>query len=85
MDRKRTPRVLEKARSTDVSFVWLSCNLHLDHKTLWRFIDRTRHLMRDLFKGIVQVAKEARNDRRAVSISRSRDRRSAACDARSEL
>ena len=59
MDRKRSSRVLEKACLFEMPFIWMSCWLKPDHNTLWRFIDRNRPLMRDLFKRIVLVAKEA--------------------------
>ncbi len=52
----RSSRKLEQACREQVEFIWLSGNLQPDHNTLWRFWQKHRESLGDLFRHSVKVA-----------------------------
>ena len=52
----RSSRKLEVACRDQIPFLWLTGCQHPDHNTLWRFYQRHRQGMRDLFKRTVRTA-----------------------------
>lgn len=60
MERIRSPRRLEKACMRDIGFVFLTCNHHPDHNTLWRFFNNNKKPLKSLFKQVVLVACRAK-------------------------
>ncbi len=60
MERIRSPRRLEKACMRDIGFVFLTCNHHPDHNTLWRFFNNNKQPLKALFKQVVLVACKAK-------------------------
>ncbi len=58
MNRIRTTRRLEKACREHLSLIWLSGLQEPDHNTLWRFWDRNRQAIRQIFRQSVKVGYE---------------------------
>ncbi len=59
MERVRSSRGLEKACSKDLAFIWLTGNLHPDHKSLWRFFRDNKKALKALFVKVVRMAADA--------------------------
>ena len=56
MTKVRSCRKLEAACRDQIPFLWLTGWQHPDHNTLWRFYQRHRQNMRELFKRTVRTA-----------------------------
>ena len=56
MTNVRSCRKLEAACRDQIPYLWLTGWQHPDHKTLWRFYQRHRRRMRELFKRTVRTA-----------------------------
>ena len=56
MTKVRSCRKLEAACRDQIPFLWLTGWQHPDHNTLWRFYQRHRQNMRELFKSTVRTA-----------------------------
>ena len=56
MERIRSTRALEKACFQVMPFLWLTGNMHPDHNTLWRFFNKHRKALPQLFKALVTTA-----------------------------
>ena len=52
----RSSRKLEACCRDQISYLWLTGWQHPDHNTLWRFYEKQRQTMRDLFKRTVRTA-----------------------------
>ena len=55
-DNVRSCRKLEAACRDQIPYLWLTGWQHTDHNTLWRFYQRHRQSMRELFKRTVRTA-----------------------------
>ncbi|MGK2961847.1 MAG: IS1182 family transposase [Gemmatimonadaceae bacterium] len=58
MNRIRTARRLEKACREHLSLLWLTGGHEPDHNTLWRFWDRNRQAIRQIFRQSVKIGYE---------------------------
>lgn len=58
MERIRSTRALEKACVQVLPFLWLTGLLRPDHNTLWRFFNKHRHALPELFKTLMRAAAE---------------------------
>ena len=58
MTNVRSCRKLEAACRDQIPYLWLTGWQHPDHNTLWRFYQRHRQSMRELFKRTVRTAME---------------------------
>ena len=56
MTNVRSCRKLEAACRDQISYLWLTGWQHPDHNTLWRFYQRHRRSMRELFRRTVRTA-----------------------------
>ena len=56
MTNVRSCRKLEAACRDQISYLWLTGWQHPDHNTLWRFYQRQRQSMRELFRRTVRTA-----------------------------
>ena len=56
MTNVRSCRKLEAACRDQIPYLWLTGWQHTDHNTLWRFYQRHRQSMRELFKRTVRTA-----------------------------
>lgn len=57
--RIRSSRKLEQACQDQMALIWLTGRHTPDHNTLWRFFRAHRRALRQLFKGVMNVAVEA--------------------------
>lgn len=51
----RSSRKLEKACRENVALIWLLGTEEPDHNTLWRFWQRNRRSLREVFRGVVRI------------------------------
>jgi transposase len=58
-NRIMSTRLLEKACYQHMGLIWLTGNNPPDHNSLWRFFNKNRHALQELFKKSVQVAVKA--------------------------